>query len=89
MHIGSRSLLPHVGSSWDLRRNSSSGSGRRSERWPQTRVRVGRSSWPATPTSASGAYAWGDYRVLYEIRDRELVVHVVRIGHRRDVYGDR
>jgi mRNA interferase RelE/StbE len=28
----------------------------------------------------------GDFRVLYEIRDRELVVLVVKVGHRRDVY---
>jgi len=28
----------------------------------------------------------GDYRILYEIRDRELIVTVVRIGNRRDVY---
>ena len=28
----------------------------------------------------------GVYRVLYEIRDQELVVTVVKIGHRRDVY---
>lgn len=28
----------------------------------------------------------GDYRILYEIFDQELVVVVVRIGHRRDVY---
>lgn len=28
----------------------------------------------------------GDYRVLYEIDDREKTVTVVRIGHRRDVY---
>lgn len=28
----------------------------------------------------------GDYRILYEILDRELVVTVVRIGHRREVY---
>jgi mRNA interferase RelE/StbE len=28
----------------------------------------------------------GDFRVLYEIRDRELVVLVVDIGNRRDVY---
>jgi mRNA interferase RelE/StbE len=28
----------------------------------------------------------GDYRVLYEIRDRTLVVVVVYIGHRREVY---
>jgi mRNA interferase RelE/StbE len=28
----------------------------------------------------------GDYRIVYAIRDRELVVIVVRIGHRREVY---
>jgi mRNA interferase RelE/StbE len=28
----------------------------------------------------------GDYRILYEIVDRELIVTVVRIGNRRDVY---
>ena len=30
----------------------------------------------------------GDYRVLYEIRDKVLVVLVVEIGHRRGVYRD-
>ena len=28
----------------------------------------------------------GDYRILYEIADRELIVTVVRIRNRRDVY---
>jgi mRNA interferase RelE/StbE len=28
----------------------------------------------------------GDWRVVYAIRDRELVVIVIRIGHRREVY---
>lgn len=28
----------------------------------------------------------GDYRILYEVRDVVLVVIVMRIGHRRDVY---
>lgn len=28
----------------------------------------------------------GRYRILYEIRDTELVVMVVKVGHRRDVY---
>ena len=26
----------------------------------------------------------GDYRILYEVRDKELVVLVVRVAHRRD-----
>ena len=28
----------------------------------------------------------GNYRVLYEVRDDELVVLVVRVAHRRDAY---
>jgi mRNA interferase RelE/StbE len=28
----------------------------------------------------------GTYRIVYEIKDQELVVVVVKIGHRRDVY---
>ncbi len=28
----------------------------------------------------------GTYRIIYEIREQELVVMVVKIGHRRDVY---
>jgi mRNA interferase RelE/StbE len=29
----------------------------------------------------------GDYRVVYEIHDRQLLIQVVRVGHRRQVYG--
>lgn len=32
------------------------------------------------------SYRVGDYRVVYEIRDRELIVLVVMLGHRREVY---
>jgi mRNA interferase RelE/StbE len=28
----------------------------------------------------------GEYRVVYTVRDRALIVLVVRIGHRRDIY---
>ena len=28
----------------------------------------------------------GDYRIVYEVRDDELVVLVVRVAHRRDAY---
>ncbi|MCG3197639.1 MAG: hypothetical protein GHCLOJNM_02127 [bacterium] len=28
----------------------------------------------------------GDYRIVYEIRDRVLLVLILRIGHRREVY---
>jgi mRNA interferase RelE/StbE len=28
----------------------------------------------------------GDYRIVYEIHDTELVVLVLRLGHRREIY---
>ncbi len=28
----------------------------------------------------------GDYRVIYEIRDRELQILVITVGHRREIY---
>lgn len=30
----------------------------------------------------------GDYRVIYTVRDQELVILVVSLGHRKDVYRD-
>lgn len=45
---------------------------------------------PAATRLVGGAGVWrartGDYRVLYEIHDGKLVVLVVGVGHRRDVY---
>jgi mRNA interferase RelE/StbE len=32
------------------------------------------------------SYRVGDYRVVYEIRDDELTVLVVMLGHRREIY---
>lgn len=38
----------------------------------------------------SGDESWrvriGDYRVVYEIHDDVLIVLVLRVGHRRDIY---
>ncbi len=31
----------------------------------------------------------GNYRILYEILDLEVIVEVVKIGHRREVYRSR
>ena len=28
----------------------------------------------------------GDYRVIYEIREQALVVLIIKVGHRRDIY---
>ena len=45
---------------------------------------------PAT-TKMSGSNAFhkvrcGNYRIVYEIHENRLVILVVKIGHRRDVY---
>ncbi|WP_420437936.1 type II toxin-antitoxin system RelE family toxin [Candidatus Poriferisodalis sp.] len=31
----------------------------------------------------------GAYRILYEVLDDRLVVHIIRVGHRREVYRPR
>ncbi len=31
----------------------------------------------------------GVYRIVYELKDEELVITVVKVGHRREVYRDR
>ena len=28
----------------------------------------------------------GDYRIIYEIRDRDQAIIIVKVGHRREVY---
>ncbi|NHM16816.1 type II toxin-antitoxin system RelE/ParE family toxin [Eggerthellaceae bacterium zg-887] len=37
--------------------------------------------------SGKWRYRVGDYRVLCEIRDSQLVVLAIEIGHRREIYG--
>lgn len=48
---------------------------------------------PAATQMVGGAGEWrvrtGDYRIIYEIHDGELVVLVLRVGHRRDIYKGR
>ncbi|MGH3865721.1 MAG: type II toxin-antitoxin system RelE family toxin [Pseudonocardiaceae bacterium] len=48
---------------------------------------------PAATRLVGGAGEWrvrtGDYRIGYEINDGELVVLVLRIGHRRGIYQPR
>jgi len=40
-----------------------------------------------------GAGEWrvrtGDYRIIYEIHDDHLIVLVLRVGHRREIYESR
>lgn len=48
---------------------------------------------PSARQLLGGAGEWrvrtGDFRIVYEIRDAELIVLVVKVGHRRDVYERR
>lgn len=32
-------------------------------------------------------YRWGDYRVMYKISEREILITVLRIGHRKEIYN--
>lgn len=32
-------------------------------------------------------YRWGDYRVIYRIAQREILILILRISHRKEVYG--
>lgn len=45
---------------------------------------------PAATRLVGGTGAWrvrtGDYRVIYEIHDGELLVLVLRMAHRREIY---
>ncbi|NTW54303.1 MAG: type II toxin-antitoxin system RelE/ParE family toxin [Chlorobaculum sp.] len=45
---------------------------------------------PSGSKKLSGRQAWririGTYRVIYEVQDKELVILVVTVGHRREVY---
>jgi len=48
---------------------------------------------PAAARLVGGAGEWrvrtGDYRIVYEIEDQELLVLVLRVGHRREIYRAR
>lgn len=48
---------------------------------------------PAATRLVGGAGEWrvrtGDYRIVYEIEDQELLVLVLKVGHRRQIYRGR
>jgi mRNA interferase RelE/StbE len=48
---------------------------------------------PAATRLVGGAGEWrvrtGDYRIVYEIEDQELLVLVLGVGHRREIYRAR
>lgn len=29
---------------------------------------------------------WGDYRIVYQIDDDKLIILIIKIGHRKDIY---
>lgn len=43
---------------------------------------------PLQGTRQGWRYRVGSYRILATVRDDELVVEVVRVGHRQGVYGN-
>lgn len=48
---------------------------------------------PSATQLVGGAGEWrvrtGDYRVIYEVHDRRLLVLILGLGHRREVYRKR
>jgi mRNA interferase RelE/StbE len=48
---------------------------------------------PAAIQLVGGSGEWrvrtGDYRIIYDIHEEKLVVLVLRLGHRREVYESR
>ena len=48
---------------------------------------------PSAKKLVGGAGEWrvrtGDYRIVYEVHDDVLLVLVVALGHRRDIYRNR
>ncbi len=46
---------------------------------------------PKATQLVGGAGEWrvrtGEYRIIYEIQDEQLIVLVFRVGHRRDIYA--
>jgi len=53
-------------------------------------MELGQDSRPSGCKKPKGRDAWririGDYRIIYEINDGRLIVTVITIGHRREVY---
>lgn len=54
---------------------------------------LGNDPRPAGCKKLSGRDAWrirvGDYRIIYEIQNSELIVIVVLVGHRSEIYRSK
>lgn len=46
--------------------------------------------FPPASLKLKGREGWrlrvGDYRVIYKVENSELLIEVIKVGHRRDVY---
>jgi mRNA interferase RelE/StbE len=53
-------------------------------------VRLAEDPRPSGSVKLSGVEAYrirvGDYRIIYQIHDQQLIVLVIDVGHRREVY---
>jgi mRNA interferase RelE/StbE len=64
---------------------------------PQTRLRISKAIYNLSLNPRTGKVrpmvgikSWrlrvGDYRVIYDIQDKKLIVLILKVGHRRDIY---
>lgn len=51
---------------------------------------LSRNPYPPKAAKLSGRDGYrvrvGDYRILYDVMENQLVIRVLRLGHRRDIY---
>ena len=41
---------------------------------------------PSSPSEATRVTATGSYRILAKIEDKKLIILVIAVGHRREIY---
>lgn len=55
--------------------------------------RLADSPFPIACKKLTGKEAWrirvGDYRVIYEVKDSQLIIFVIDIGHRKEIYRNK
>ena len=49
-----------------------------------------KSPYPHNCKKLSGREAWrirvGDYRIIYEVNGEKLIILIIKVGHRREIY---
>ncbi|MEE9403935.1 MAG: type II toxin-antitoxin system RelE/ParE family toxin [Algisphaera sp.] len=56
----------------------------RLEKWPE----VSGAKWLAADWKGYVRIRTGDYRVIFRLAEKDTLIEVVRVAHRRDVYAD-